>query len=56
MPAAGVCVPFGSTDVIADTTRGDTSNLMHWSIVGGGSNDDLSVGQGFVLLRSPLVR
>lgn len=55
-PAPGVCVPFGSTDVIADTTRGDTANLMNWSIVGGGTNDDLSAGQGFVLLRSPLVR
>jgi hypothetical protein len=56
MPAAGVCVPFGSTDVIADTTRGDDTNLMHWSIVGSGSNDRLTAGQGFVLLRSPLAR
>jgi len=56
MPGAGTCAPFGSTDVIADTTRGDTTNLMNWSIVGGGSNDRLSSGQGFVLLRSPLTR
>lgn len=50
------CAPFGSTDTIADTTRGDTSNLMHWSIVGSGSNTTLTAGQGYVLLRSALVR
>jgi hypothetical protein len=53
-PSPTTCVPFGSTDVIDDTTRGDTRNLMNWSIVGGGSNDRVSIGQGFVLLRSPL--
>lgn len=50
------CAPFGSTDTIADTTRGDTTNLMHWSIVGSGSNTALTAGQGYVLLRSAIVR
>ncbi len=50
------CAPWGGTDVIGDTTRGDTTNLMHWSIVGSGSNDRLTAGQGFVLLRSALTR
>jgi len=55
-PSAGTCSPFGATDVINDTVRGDTSNLMNWSIRGGGSNDSVTAGQGFVYLRSPLVR
>lgn len=50
------CAPFGGTDTIGDTTHGDTSNLMHWSLVGSGSNDVLSAGQGFVMLRSAVVR
>lgn len=50
------CAPWGGTDTINDTTHGDTSNLMNWSIVGGGTNDGLSTGQGFVLLRSAVVR
>ena len=28
--------PTSPTDVIGDTTHGDTSNLMHWSVIGGG--------------------
>lgn len=48
------CAPFGAGDTLADTTRGDTSNLMYWSIVGSGSNDRLSAGQAFVLRLSAL--
>lgn len=54
-PEATSCVPFGGGDTLADTPRGDTSNLMHWSIVGGGTNISLSDGQGHVLRRSGLV-
>lgn len=50
------CAPWGGTDVIDDTSRGDTTNLMHWSIVGSGTNTRITAGQGFVLLRSPIVR
>ncbi len=53
-PSSG-CAPFGGGDTLADTTRGDTSNLMYWSIVGSGTNDRLSAGQGFVLRASALV-
>lgn len=55
IPSATVtCAPFGGGDVLTDTTRGDTSNLMNWSIVGSGSNDAMSSGQAFVELRNPL--
>lgn len=54
-PSAG-CAPFGGGDQLADTTRGDTSNLMHWSIVGGGTNTNLTAGQGFVYRAAALVR
>ncbi len=55
IPSATVtCAPFGGGDVLSDTTRGDTSNLMNWSIVGSGSNTAMSNGQGFVELRNPL--
>jgi hypothetical protein len=50
------CSPFGGTDTIGDTTRGDDTNLMHWAIVGMGSNTGISTGQSYVLGRSPLVR
>jgi hypothetical protein len=46
------CSPFGGSDVIGDTTRGDTTNLMNWSIGG----TQLSSGQRFVMVRSALVR
>lgn len=49
------CSPFGGGDTLADTTHGDTTNLMYWSIVSGGANDQLSAGQGFVLRVSALV-
>jgi hypothetical protein len=49
------CAPFGGTDTIADTTLGDTTNLMNWSIVGAGTNDRVSAGQGQVLRGSALV-
>ena len=55
-PSTSMCAPFGGTDTVGDTVRGDTDNLMNWSIVGGGVNDELSAGQGFVLLRSAIVR
>jgi hypothetical protein len=48
------CAPFGGGDVLSDTTRGDDTNLMNWSIVGSGSNDRMSGGQAFVELRNPL--
>ncbi len=46
------CSPFGAGDTLADTTRGDMTNLMYWSIVGSGTNDELSLGQAFVLRLS----
>lgn len=55
-PATASCAPFGGGDTLADTALGDTSNLMHWSLVGaGGTNVALSAGQGYVLRRSGLV-
>lgn len=53
MPPA--CAPFGGGDVLADTPRGDDTNLMYWSISGGGTNVRLSEGQAFVLRLSALV-
>ncbi len=50
------CAPFGGTDTIGDTTRGDTTNLMNWSIVGSGTNTHVSPGQAFVLQRSAVAR
>ena len=52
--ATDMCVPFGGTDVIGDTNRGDTTNLMHFVVLG--SNWNLTSGQGFVELRNPLTR
>ncbi|TVQ94319.1 MAG: hypothetical protein EA397_02315 [Deltaproteobacteria bacterium] len=52
-PSTG-CAPFGGEDVLSDTIRGDASLLMHWSMVGGGSNTTLSEGQGQVMRWSPL--
>ena len=54
-PADG-CAPFSGGDTLADTSRGDTRNLMYWSVVGSGSNTRLSAGQGHVLRMSALVR
>lgn len=54
-PSATVaCVPFGGTDVIGDTTYMDSSNLMHFVVMG--SNWRMTTGQGFVELRNPLTR
>jgi hypothetical protein len=50
--ATDMCVPFGGTDVIGDTNVGDSSNLMHYVVMG--SNWHLTPGQGFVELRNPL--
>jgi hypothetical protein len=36
-------------------TRNDLTNLMYWSLVGTGSNQDLSAGQAFVIRLNPLV-
>jgi hypothetical protein len=47
------CAPFGGGDVLADTTLGDRTNLMYWAATGGTA---LSVGQGYVMLRSAVVR
>ncbi len=55
LPADDNCAPFGAGDQLADTTRGDTTNLMHWSIVGSGTNTNLSAGQGFVMRAAALV-
>jgi hypothetical protein len=52
-PSTG-CAPFGGEDVLSDTSRGDTSLLMHWDIVGEGSNTTLSPGQGQVMRWSAL--
>jgi len=51
-PDAGSCAPFGGGDTLIDTTLGDTSNLMNWSVVGSGSNTAISAGQGYVLRRN----
>jgi hypothetical protein len=50
------CSPWGGTDTIDDTTHGDDTNLMHWAVVGAGTNDRLTPGQAYVLLRSALLR
>ena len=54
-PETTMCMPFGGGDTLADTTYGDTSNLMNWSLIGMGSNTGLSGGQGHVLRHSGLV-
>ncbi len=54
-PSTSTCAPFGAGDTLADTTYGDTSNLMYWSVVGSGTNDRLSAGQGTVLRAAALV-
>lgn len=54
-PETTTCMPFGGGDTLADTTHGDESNLMNWSLVGMGSNTGLSSGQGHVLRHSNLV-
>lgn len=54
-PETTMCMPFGGGDTLADTAYGDTSNLMNWSLVGMGSNTDLSSGQALVLRHSNLV-
>ncbi|MCC6873063.1 MAG: hypothetical protein IT378_02050 [Sandaracinaceae bacterium] len=56
IPGMVDCAPFGAGDVLADTDRGDTTNLMHWSIVGSGTNFGLTAGQGVVLRASALSR
>ena len=47
------CAPYGGEDALADTAWGDRDNLMYWASNG---SADLSEGQAFVLVRSPLVR
>ncbi len=54
-PSMVACSPFGAGDTLEDTSLGDSTNLMYWSIVGDGTNDMISSGQRFVLLRSALV-
>jgi hypothetical protein len=54
--ASDQCVPFGGTDVIGDTTYGDSSNLMNFAIAPDGSNGLLSAGQGFVERHNPLTQ
>jgi hypothetical protein len=54
-PATATCMPFGGGDTLADTRYGDDTNLMHWSLVGMGSNTNLTTGQGFVLRRAGIV-
>jgi len=54
-PTTVECAPFGGGDQLADTSRGDMGNLMFWSIVGGGSNTELSPGQQTVYQLSALV-
>ncbi|MCI0636185.1 MAG: hypothetical protein L0206_20065, partial [Actinobacteria bacterium] len=43
-------------DPIADTTYGDSTNLMHWAVNLGSPNTDLTAGQGYVLIRNPAVQ
>ena len=52
IPEGGSCAPFGGGDTLLDTTLGDTSNLMNWSVADGGSNTAISAGQGYVLRRN----
>lgn len=52
--ATNMCVPFGGTDVIADTAYGDSSNLMHFVVLG--SNWNLSAHQGYIERLNPLTR
>jgi hypothetical protein len=54
-PATAMCAPFGGGDTLADTALDDTSNLMFWSISGGGGNTMLSPGQRLVMRLSALV-
>ena len=58
-PTAGnPCAPFGGEDVVADTAYDDGENLM-WFALGGADgrtfNTALSLGQGFVMRRNPVV-
>lgn len=53
-PTTVECAPFGGGDQLDDTSRGDMGNLMFWSIVGSGSNTDLSPGQRLVYRLSAL--
>lgn len=55
-PSMVSCAPFGGGDTLADTTLGDMTNLMNWSVVGSGSNTAISAGQGYVLRRSGQMR
>lgn len=51
------CAPFGGQDPLADTSE-SPRNLMFWALQtfeDGSVNDELTEGQGFVLLRNPLV-
>ncbi|MBX7192917.1 MAG: hypothetical protein K1X94_12705 [Sandaracinaceae bacterium] len=54
-PDTTMCMPFGGGDTLADTVYGDDTNLMNWSLVGGGTNTALTTGQGHVLRHSALV-
>lgn len=54
-PASDGCAPFGAGDQLADTARGDDSLVMYWRVVGSGSNDRWSAGQGFVFRASALI-
>lgn len=54
-PERDGCAPFGAGDQLADTARGDDSLVMYWRVVGAGSNDRWSAGQGFVFRVSALV-
>ncbi len=51
------CAPFGGQDPIADTST-SPRNLMFWALqafADGSVNDELTEGQGYVLLRNPLM-
>lgn len=53
-PVDDACSPFGGGDQLVDTARGDDTNLLYWSIVGGGTNTNLTAGQGHVFRMSAL--
>ncbi|MFO0682294.1 MAG: hypothetical protein U0234_09600 [Sandaracinus sp.] len=54
--ASNPCAPFGGGDTIADTSYGDSNNLMYFQVNGTATNTRLTAGQGFVELRNPLTR
>ncbi|MGF1467443.1 MAG: hypothetical protein ACFCGT_15060 [Sandaracinaceae bacterium] len=55
-PLTDDCSFFDGNDPIGDTEDGDRGNLMWWSVVRGGENDELSPTQGVVVRGAAMVR